>query len=116
MWAHVVICGTDDRVMSSVKLRGRQSCLQAGFPAGHRRHVAAEGPALRRFFDADELAHVALEVDVFDDPRHSARRDVPLGRLLGAHLRSQALDLAHLLLQVNAAPPRIRFLVHGIKL
>ena len=39
-----------------------------------------------------------------------------IGRLLGAHLRSQALDLAHLLLQVNAAPPTIRFLAHGIKL
>jgi hypothetical protein len=52
-----------------------------------------------------ELAHAALEVDVLDDPRHGACCDIAVVRRLGAHLNPQALDLAHLLVEVHASPP-----------
>ena len=63
-----------------------------------------------------ELAHVPFEVDVIDDPRHRACGDSPLGRFFGAHLGTKAFDVAHLLLEVNASPPRTLFPAHGIKL
>jgi len=54
----------------------------------------------------DELAHATLEVDILDDPRHRARRDVSLLGRLGAHLGAQPLDLPHLLLEVDPAARR----------
>lgn len=51
-----------------------------------------------------ELAHAALEVDVVDDLRDCSRRDRALLGRFGAHLRAQALDLVHLLVEIYTPP------------
>ena len=60
--------------------------------------------ACERFIRLDrELAHAALEVDVLDDLRDRSSRHSALLRRFGAHLRTQALDLVHLLFKIHTA-------------
>jgi hypothetical protein len=69
-----------------------------------RRRSFLGAPARERLIGFDgELSHSALEVDVFNDLCHCSRRDCALIGRFGAHLSSQALDLAHLLVEIHAA-------------
>jgi hypothetical protein len=63
----------------------------------------------------DELSHPSLEVDVAQDPRHRPGRGSPLLRRFGAHFLSQAEDLGHLLVEIDAALRRLR-LIHDAHL
>ena len=61
------------------------------------------GPAAgKRLIGLDrELAHPALEMHVLDDPGHRTSRDHAIAVRLGLHLGAQALDLAHLLVEID---------------
>jgi hypothetical protein len=56
----------------------------------------------------DELAHPALEVHILDNPSHGSCGDDTVLGPLGAHLRTQAFDVTHLVFEIDAPSPRSR--------